>query len=68
LAAYATLKVLSSSLSKEQKIVSRSSTISHIMLPDTYPECRFCLENGLLADMPLGGNQAFDMLGSIDPD
>ncbi|RKD61405.1 MULTISPECIES: HIT domain-containing protein [unclassified Rhizobium] len=30
--------------------------------------CRFCQGNDLLTDAPLGGNRAFYMLGSIDPE
>lgn len=32
------------------------------------PGCRFCLDNRLLADQPLFGNDAFYFLLSIDPD
>jgi diadenosine tetraphosphate (Ap4A) HIT family hydrolase len=38
------------------------------MSSDTLPECRFCLANHLLVDTPLGGNSAFYMLASIDPE
>ena len=31
------------------------------------PQCRFCLENGLLVDEPIFVNDMFYMLGSIDP-
>lgn len=32
------------------------------------PDCRFCLDNQLLADKPLLSNAAFYFLSSIDPD
>ncbi|MDE1993733.1 MAG: HIT domain-containing protein [Rhizobiaceae bacterium] len=37
------------------------------MISDAESACRFCLENNLLVDRPLGRNQSFYMLGSIDP-
>ncbi|MBB3456529.1 diadenosine tetraphosphate (Ap4A) HIT family hydrolase [Rhizobium sp. BK313] len=37
------------------------------MLSSGKAGCRFCLENALLIDQPLGGNRSFYMLGSIDP-
>jgi diadenosine tetraphosphate (Ap4A) HIT family hydrolase len=31
-------------------------------------DCRFCLDNALLIDEPIGGNRSFYMLGSIEPE
>ena len=37
-------------------------------MPAVAPGCRFCLENRLLSDQPLFGNDAFYFLASIDAD
>ncbi len=38
------------------------------MLLNDEAGCRFCLENELLIDKPLGENRSFYMLGSVDPE